>query len=221
MLAQFTVRNSGSTASSAETVYLFDEDGDQLATQPLDALPPGDAVRMSIPIPLSDFAQGSSQIIYVTIGIAPLPAPNLRSQFSNFRVPIPEIIAAAPATPAPNGLSLPGGFSFNWNDPMQRALFVGILGVVVVLLWVITVILRLMFAHPPIFSAWQPPYVVTPLIDPNSTNGRRQLWQQHAQSDTLPPGCAPGTYMVRKLLVGSNGVKLAGWRVHGDAHQPI
>ena len=91
----------------------------------------------------------------------------------------------------------------------------GIIVVVVVLLWVLTVIVRLLFSRPPTLPAWQPPYVITPLIDPNSTNGRRQLWQQHAQSDILPAPCAPGEYMVRKLLIGSNGVKLSGWRVTG------
>jgi len=41
------------------------------------------------------------------------------------------------------------------------------------------VIGRLIFSRPAALPTWQPPYVITPLIDPNSTNGRRQLWQQH------------------------------------------
>jgi hypothetical protein len=80
---------------------------------------------------------------------------------------------------------------------------------------VITLILRALFSRPPTLPAWQPPYVITQLVDPNSTNGRRQLWQQHAESDTLPLPCVPGNYMVRKILIGSSGAKLAGWRVTG------
>ena len=92
---------------------------------------------------------------------------------------------------------------------------IGVVAIVLILLWVISVIVRLLFSRPPTFAAWQPPYVITPLMDPNSTNGRRQLWQQHAQSDTLPLPCSPGSYMVRKLLIGSSGVKLSGWHVTG------
>ncbi len=213
----FTVRNLGETVTVDETVRLFASSGTLLASQTIKPLAAAQSRQMSISVPLSEFAPGSSETVYIVIGLDQLPA-NQRDQFSHITVFIPpeaNATSAASAPVKPNVVRLPGGFSLDLGDPLSIALVVGILVVVVVLLWVLTVIVRLLFAHPPTLPAWQAPYVITPLIDPNSTNGRRQLWQQHAQSDTLPTPCAPGNYMVRKLLIGSSGVKLAGWRVTG------
>jgi hypothetical protein len=132
-------------------------------------------------------------------------------------------------TTQPGDIVLPGGirlrlpaFSLSWINLSAPSTWVLIFLVyllvfiiVFVLVQIIKAILRLLFSRPPTLPAWQPPYVITTLIDPNSTNGRRQLWQQHAESDTLPSPCAPGNYMVRKLLIGSDGVKLHGWKVTG------
>ncbi|HVU14968.1 MAG TPA: hypothetical protein VHD90_27025 [Phototrophicaceae bacterium] len=218
VVVDFTVNNSGEAISVDETASIFDESGTLLASQTVNPLGAGESVRLSLPIPLSKFPLGSSQTLYAVVGLNQLPPANQRYQFGNVgqvTVPIPSSVSATAPTPSPSSVTLPGGIAFNWSDPMQRAEVVGAVAVIAVLLWVLTVIARSLFSRPPTIPAWQPPYVVSPMIDPNSNAGRRQLWQQHAQSDMLPTPCTPGAYMVRKLLIGSNGVKLSGWRVTG------
>jgi hypothetical protein len=220
VVVDFTVLNSGASVTTDETVRLFDSQGNVLATQIVKPLAATQSRQMLLTIPLSAFTPGSSETLYVAIGIDQLPqAQSQREQFSNITVFIPQQAAeAAPPGGAPSPsqtVTLPGGYTLNFTDPTSIALVLGVVVVVIVLLWVLTVITRMLFSRPATLPAWQPPYVVTPLIDPNSTNGRRQLWQQHAQSDTLPGPCVPGNYMVRKLLIGSSGAKLAGWRVTG------
>lgn len=92
---------------------------------------------------------------------------------------------------------------------------VALCGVGLILLWVLTVILRLLFRTPPVFEAWHPPYPISAPADPNTLSGRRQMWQQSAQSDHLPSACVEGHYAIRKRLVGIDGSLLGGWRVRG------
>jgi hypothetical protein len=129
----------------------------------------------------------------------------------------PEIVPTQATTPAPTPSSpappVAVPFSIDFTNPLHIALIIGAGGILLILIWMLTIILRLLFARPPIFTTWQPPYVFTPLMNPNTTTGRRQLWQQHAQSDTLSLPCSPGNFMARKVLIGMNGGKLAGWRV--------
>lgn len=215
----FTVRNPGEAVTVDETVRLFAGSGALLGEQTVKPLAAGQSRQLSISVPLSAFPAGSSEIVYVVIGLDQLPPANQRDGISNITIFVPAESAAESSAASPpdkaNVLRFPGGFTLDLSDPTNVALVAGGFVVIVVLLWVLTVIARLLFVRPATLPAWQPPYVITPLIDPNSTNGRRQLWQQHAQSDALPTPCAPGSYMVRKLLIGSSGVKLAGWHVSG------
>ena len=220
---EFTVINAGQTVTSNEPAHLFDSSGAVVASQTVKPLGANQTIQMILTVPLAKFTPNTSQTIYAGVGLDQLPPLSQRTlgNIGTIQVGIPPAsVAATPEAAVPlGGLSLPviGNLPININlrDPSNLALVLGIIVVVVVLLWVITVIGRLLFSHPPTLETWQPPYVITPLIDPNSTNGRRQLWQQHAESDILPAPCAPGDYKVRKLLIGSNGVKLAGWRVNG------
>ncbi|MCA9908005.1 MAG: hypothetical protein KC519_05095 [Anaerolineae bacterium] len=88
-------------------------------------------------------------------------------------------------------------------------------GVGLILLWVLTVILRLLFPSPRTFEVWQPPYAAMPIQDQNTLAGRRQMWQQSAQSDSLGIPCMEGQYHIRKWLCGVNNVNLSSWRVRG------
>ena len=220
VVVDFTVEPSGG-ATPQTTVYLFDKTGRNLAQQTVKALAVGEKIATTLSVPRSQFAPGSSQTLYVVPGLSQFPSDvGEIAQFSQVTVPIPEIVVSAPvateeaSSPIPGlGISLPA--NINLSDPANLALVLGIVVVVVVLLWVFSVIGRMLFSRPPSLPTWQPPYVITPLIDPNSTNGRRQLWQQHAESDVLPVPCVPGDYKVRKLLLGSSGAKLGGWRVNG------
>ena len=82
-----------------------------------------------------------------------------------------------------------------------------------VCLWLLSLILRLIFRRPPKFEPWQPPYSVNNWHDPNSTLGRRQSWQFHAQSSAISAAGAPDQVTVIKRLLGGDGVILGGWTI--------
>ncbi len=216
VLVDFTIINNG-TASSEQPVDLFDSNGKRLASATVQPLASGESDELELSTPASQFPSGIIQTFYVTVGLDQLPPLDQRGQvgsgsIGSIGVFIPPLSQPTNAAPASAPSIIP---SLDLSKPDNLALVIGVAAVVLILLWVISVILRLLFSRPPTFPTWQPPYVITPLMDPNSTNGRRQLWQQHAQSDTLPLPCSPGSYMVRKLLIGSSGVKLSGWHVTG------
>jgi hypothetical protein len=100
-------------------------------------------------------------------------------------------------------------------NPLTIAGIIALAGIGLILLWVVTIILRLIFRPPRMFEVWQPPYAAVPPHDPNTLPGRRQLWQHNAQSDTLNVPRIEGQYHIRKLLVGIDGKPLSGWRVRG------
>ncbi len=99
------------------------------------------------------------------------------------------------------------------DNPLFIAGVVAALGILLIIIWLLTVIIRLVFDRDPGFPAWQPPYRINPMLNPDTNAGRRQLWQQQAQSDALPMPCEPASYFARKVLVGSDGTKLRGWQV--------
>lgn len=110
-------------------------------------------------------------------------------------------------------ISLPLGLTT--TSPLLIPAAIIALGVILIVIWLLTVVLRAIFQRTPTFPVWQPPYAQAAYLNPNSPQGRRQLWQQHAQSDTLPFANAGIEYAARKLLIGMNGTKLSGWRVTG------
>ena len=226
----FTVSNTGSLVSVEQTAHLFDSSGRELDSAAIEPLGTNESVRMTLSISSSDFPASSFQSLYVVVGVDELPPPSQRNEayIGTINVFIPPPLAEPVISPTPAGsVTLPGGIrlpamSLMWIDlrnPLMWLLIFGIFVIVFVVIFVlvqiVTLILRALFPRQSVLPAWQPPYIITPLIDPNSTNGRRQLWQQHAESDMLPSPCAPGNFMVRKLLIGSDGVKLGGWRVSG------
>jgi hypothetical protein len=156
----------------------------------------------------------------------PTRAPN--STPVNPTTAAPAVTSAPPATtlpptatPAPSTISIEGlPFSIDLAaldlaNPLTIAGIIALVGIGLILLWVLTVILRLIFRPPRIFEVWQPPYAAVPPHDPNTLPGRRQLWQHNAQSDTLNVPRIEGQYHIRKLLVGIDGKSLSGWRVRG------
>lgn len=99
------------------------------------------------------------------------------------------------------------------SDPTTALIVAGIALSAVVMLIIIYLLLRLLFARTPTFGTWQPPYASMPQIDPSTNFGRRQQWQQHAQTNVVPTPCHIGTIMPRKLLMGMDGNYMAGWQI--------
>jgi hypothetical protein len=105
-------------------------------------------------------------------------------------------------------------FEYDSYNPLHIAGTALVVGILLVTLWVFIVLIRLIFGKPvQTFAVWQPPYASTPMIDPNSDAGRRQLWQPHAQNDAVANPCLDGSYHIRKLLLGTDSTTLSGWRV--------
>ncbi len=80
-------------------------------------------------------------------------------------------------------------------------------------LWLLSLVLRLLFRQPPKFDTWQPPYAHNNWYDMNSTLGRRQSWQYHAQNNLLGEATAPNQLVLVKHLLGRQKQVMGGWRV--------
>lgn len=97
------------------------------------------------------------------------------------------------------------------SNPLSIAGLIAAGGLLLVLLWVITILLRLIFSREQSFPMWQPPYLVPPVINPNTLPGRRLLWQGQTSSDALPLSMRWGEYAARKRLTSIEGKPLGRW----------
>ena len=231
----FDVVNNGGASGLVTTARLLDSSGRAFVEAPVPALDQFETapVRLEFPTYLFQDQAGESVSLTATVGIPDIETPNSANAGDNtarISVAIPVLDVQVPpeldtgvAQAAPEAISLE---SILRGTPIplfgttvdSRVLIAGAvvgLGVLLLLLWVITIILRLLFSRPAVFPLWQPPYTAQNYLDPNSLAGRRTLWQPHAGSDLLPIPCLPGTYAARKLLLGAQGGKLNGWHVTG------
>ena len=244
LILQFGVNNIGGAAAESSNARLFVETGgDQLIDeQSLRALGANDSETLTFNIDLAtipdgivDFRlevglgdvenanSGTSDNNIARVGyIIPTPAsPRPTAQPRPTATPIEATSSAVQPTIAPTAtttIELPFGIDLGNLDRINPLLIGGViaaLGAGLILLWVITVILRLLFRPPRIFEVWTPPYATAPLQDANTLAGRRQLWQQNAQSDSVTAPCIEGQYHIRKHLIGVDGKNLSGWRVRG------
>jgi hypothetical protein len=110
-------------------------------------------------------------------------------------------------------LDLTSRFNIDLNDPQQRGLFIIVFILIVLILWLLITLARLLLRRPPEFGNWQPPYATMPHIDPYSTAGMRQGWQQYAQSNVLTQPPTTGAAQPIKLLTGNDGVYLSAWEI--------
>ena len=81
------------------------------------------------------------------------------------------------------------------------------------LLWLLSLILRLLLYPTPKFGIWHPPYAVSVYHDPDSTEGRRQSWQPHAQNSVISAPCRPDHVAVIKRLLDTEGAVLGSWKI--------
>jgi hypothetical protein len=229
ILIQFEVVNNGapSTESTNANVTIATT-GELVSSQEVPPLNENEQVTITVTIPPNapGLTPGERMLFVIRVGIGDIEAENSNTVGDNVAF-TPQILIPQPLQPEPT-LIPPGGgeeatqpqqpsftlpFNIDLSNPLHIALLIGAAGILLILVWMLTIILRLLFSRPPVFTTWQPPYVYMPLMNPESTVGRRQLWQQHAQSDALPLPCSSGTFMARKVLIGMNGEKLGGWRV--------
>ncbi len=106
-------------------------------------------------------------------------------------------------------------FEVDLSNRFQLAGLVGAVLFVLVLLWLLTVILRLLFTAPPSYPNNPPPYANMQALHPDTLGGRRQMWQQVAQNGSMMADQVEGNLHARKLLLGTDGHPYSGWRVVG------
>ncbi len=240
----FDVVNDGGAASAQATARVLDATRTQIGDSAIVApLPEFGSQTVRIEFPTYLFANQAGRTVSLTasVGIGEIEAEGsdfVENNTARISVQIPDLAAqpptgedTAPAIDAEaqavdqggiNGFIqsvLSGGNTELFGTPVNsRLIVIGVViafFVVLILIWVATMIVRLLFSQTPIFPNWQPPYTTATYLDPNSLAGRRSLWQPHAQSDTLPIPCYPGTFSARKVLTDMNAQKLGGWQVVG------
>lgn len=202
-----------------------------------------DSVLLKFPFDSRDFAPGSTQIFRIEVGIDSYELRNSVIADDNIAlisVPIPENLPPAPdnnsdesvdnpTTSNPDsdaasdtGISLPqiefvgdGAISVNGTryELPQVLAGAGAVIVAVILIWLLLTLIRLLFRRPARFPIWQPAYAMMPTMDPNSTIGRRQGWQQHAQNGTILAAATEGNLHPIKLLLSRDGVYMKSWRI--------
>jgi hypothetical protein len=214
-----TVKNNGTDAiSDAEVIFsLISDSNRELARETISAadLPARGSVTVTGRFPLADFEAGTEQTIEITVGLdrlEPRNTPIAEDNIHTLTVTIPETpIVAAPVIFAIEGENfIVLGESYTKTDiVLALAASVGI----VLLLWIITVVVRLIFRRPPRFAPWQPPYGLMPMYDQNTVEGRRWAWQQHAQNSLLLAPPTEGNIHAIKLLMGADGSSLSHWKI--------
>jgi len=214
----FDVVNNGGIMAEGVLVNLFDSGGITLATMKLPVLALNERAPITLTVPLTRFLPDTRPTLYVTVGMDTLPPTNARGQGDV--APITVIIPPAASITQPSGTPIPRlGFDLplavDLRDPLQLGLTVAIAGLTLILLWVISVVARQAFGRKEKFPTWQPSYPPLTVFDPNQLEGRRYLWQPHAQNDTLPVTCALGQVVTRKHVTDMGGAKFTGWRISG------
>jgi hypothetical protein len=234
IVVTFSVYNKGGPADREATVELVDlSSGEVIATGSIRPLGGGGdrEENATVTFPVNLFPAESQQILQIAVGVGeiePEDSATIADNYAGISVPIPDYDpdafappAAAPveadeedAAPASSVIVVPFlDAEIDLDDPEQRMIVAGIALVILLMLLIVLLILRVVFQRSPAFGNWQPPYATMPPLDPNSTYGRRQLWQQHAQNNVLPVPCKPGSIQARKVLLGMDGGYLSGWRI--------
>lgn len=214
------VENQGADAIAPADVFvtLVDDDNRELIRDTLEPLSNGQTVIFEIPFNSINFPAGTEQTIQVAVGIDAYELANTEIASDNINsviVPIPQRTSLS--VPEPIFQFTDGGLIF-WGEQYTR--LEAILGIgagvaILLLLWVITIILRLLFRRPARFGAWQPAYGLMPMYDQQSVEGRRWAWQQHAQNSLLLAPPRDGYIHPTKLLMGVDGRNLQDWKISG------
>ena len=232
----FTVTNQGGDAVE-ETLISIAQSADNVVihSQPLPPLAADAEATFDILLPLADFSVGD-HFFKVEVGIDQYELAGTPIAANNnllFRIKVTEAMKAAAAQPAVAAdsegaaydLWLPlvnaginisaDGIQLNDNQYTPAQILIGLAMVAagLFLLWLLGLISRLLLYPTPKFGAWHPPYAVNAWHDPDSTAGRRQSWQQHAQNSAITAPCSPNHVAVLKRLLDMNGLVLGGWRI--------
>jgi hypothetical protein len=203
--------------------------GQEIATDTVPALAAQEIVTVSLRFPTDLFPANTVESLRASIGIDEVEASGsqtVQNNFAQISITFPPV-QAVESTVEPTTETTPSsdpvdvatdflrqfGVRLDLNNPIQVVVIVALCGAGIVLLLILVLLIRVIFQRPPDMGNWQPSYVNLLPLDANSTAGRRQQWQTHAQNNVLPPYCTDSSYHVRKLVGGMDTTYLAGWRV--------
>ena len=214
----FTVRNEGGDAiEETEINVLHNDSGRTHINQMLPRLFASDEVTVAFELNLADFPTGDN-FFTVEVGIDSYELDDSPIALNNrqlFRVSVSEDVAYDLVIPVIDlGIGFRAdGIRLNDSQYSIAQILIGLVMVVLVLflLWFLSLLLRLLLYPTPKFGTWYPPYAVNNYHDPDSTAGRRQSWQQHAQNNLIVAPCAPNHVVVLKRLVDMEGFPLGSW----------
>ncbi len=236
------VRNNGGDAAVDATINVIKADSGRIIAE--DTIPPlasGAAATASFTFRIGNdpFIPGSVQQIRVEVGIdevEPLNGPNIQNNTTVFPITVPLVDTSAPQNPQnvlppienPTGAGEDVGsgvitipivdLTIDLNNPIQLLVSAGLLIITAVasilVLWLVSIIVRLIISRPPSFGNVLPPYAAMPPLDPNTIAGRRQQWQYYAQNSSILIPCdVPGSVQAIKVLQDIEGNPLGNWRV--------
>ncbi|MYE78775.1 MAG: hypothetical protein F4243_07250 [Chloroflexi bacterium] len=235
-IVSFTVSNRGAAGVDAtEIVITRHESGQTSYTEELPALAEGEARDFDICLPLENLP-AEDVFFRISAGIDEYELAGSRIARDNeqhFSINKAQSLAGSGvcagsgvASTEPFTLSIPllgwrvsflaDGIKVNGGQLDYAAALLALLVILAALafcLWLLSLALRLLFRQPPKFEPWQPPYAHNTWYDMNSTLGRRQSWQYHAQSNLLGEATAPDQLVLVKHLLGSQQEIMGGWRV--------
>ena len=232
---EFTVTNNGGDAEDSTEINISqDSTGRVEATDTLPALDANEVVTVAFEFQLADFSVGTN-IFNVEVGIDQYElagSPIARDNRKPFSVTVPENTGEQTSPEITNvetgdeydfiipliniGINfLDDGIQVNDRVFTTQEILIGagVLALLLVLLWFFTLILRLLFRRKPVFGNWQPPYAQQAYHDPNSTMGRRQAWQLHAQNGTIFDACNQHNVVALKRLLDMEGDILGAWEI--------
>jgi hypothetical protein len=212
LILNVTVTNLGAAATTNAPVVVKLE-GETLTSQLIAPLAAAETRPIEIPLSANDFPADGTQVLEVSVGIDPFELANTPIAANN----IDEIsVSIQTVESTPELFAIRGdefvilGYVFTRTD---AAIYLVSFVLTVIVLWLLTVVLRLIFRRPARFGTWQPPYGMMPMYDQNSVEGRRQAWQTLAQNSLLLASPTDGNLHPVKMLIGTDGGNLHNWKI--------
>ncbi|MCY4464109.1 MAG: hypothetical protein OXE46_01070 [Chloroflexi bacterium] len=234
-IVSFEISNRGAAATVAtEIVITQHENGQTTHIEELPALAESESRDFDICLPLANLP-GEDVFFRIIAGIDEYELAGSRIARDNeqlFRVNKAQAVAGSgvcagsSTSTAPLSLTMPllgwrvvflgnsiavNGSQLDYGAALLA--FAALLAALAFCLWLLSLVLRLLFRQPPKFNTWQPPYAHNNWYDMNSTLGRRQSWQYHAQNNLLGEATAPDQLVLVKHLLGRQKEVMGSWRV--------
>jgi hypothetical protein len=209
-----TIENLGAAATVPTQLItrLNGESELELSIQTVEPLGAGEIVEETINLSVDDFPTNGAQSILISVGLDGIEASTATTLENNVWTVDITIGVADDITL----LDVKGseytvlGYVFSRED---AALYLVMFAAIVIMLWLLSVVLRLLFRRPARFGTWQPPYGLMPMYDQNTMEGRRQAWQTHAQNSLLLAAPNDGNLHPVKMLIGTDGGNLHNWKI--------